>query len=70
MSNVVNYSEQGGNKWVVGGELDVTGTLKVNGAAIGQAAAQADSTATDVDGLKADHNALLAKLRAAGLLDT
>ena len=33
-----------------------------------QAAAQADSTATDVAGLKADFNALLAKLRAAGVL--
>lgn len=33
-----------------------------------KAAAQADSTATDVPGLKTDFNALLAKLRAAGLL--
>lgn len=31
-------------------------------------AAQADSTATDVTGLKADFNALLAKLRLAGIL--
>ncbi|WEX10294.1 head fiber protein [Chelativorans sp. AA-79] len=35
-----------------------------------QAAAQADSTATDIAGLVADFNALLAKLRAAGLIAT
>lgn len=34
------------------------------------AAAQADSTATDVAGIVADFNALLAKLRTAGLLAT
>lgn len=35
-----------------------------------QAAAQADSVATDVAGLVTDFNALLAKLRAAGLMAT
>lgn len=35
-----------------------------------QQAVQADSTATDVEGLVTDFNALLAKLRAAGVLDT
>ena len=42
-----------------------------NGAAAGvviKQAAQADSTATDVPGLKTDFNALLAKLRSAGIL--
>ena len=33
-----------------------------------QSVAQADSIATDVAGLKADFNALLAKLRTAGIL--
>lgn len=33
-----------------------------------KAAAQADSTATDVTTLKTDFNSLLAKLRTAGLL--
>lgn len=33
-----------------------------------KAAAQVDSTATDVAGLKTDFNGLLAKLRTAGLL--
>lgn len=35
-----------------------------------QAPAQANSTATDVPGLVADFNALLAKLRTAGVLDS
>ncbi|SFE43690.1 Head fiber protein [Paenibacillus algorifonticola] len=35
-----------------------------------QGAAQADSTATDVAGLVADFNALLAKLRTAGIIAT
>lgn len=35
-----------------------------------KAAAQADSTAEDVEGLVADFNSLLAKLRTAGILDT
>jgi hypothetical protein len=42
-----------------------------NGAAAGvvvKQAAQADSTATDVPGLKTDFNALLAKLRSAGVI--
>jgi hypothetical protein len=40
-----------------------------NGAAVvTKQAAQADSTATDVAGLKTDFNALLAKLRAANII--
>lgn len=35
-----------------------------------QSAAQADSTATDAAGVVTDFNALLAKLRAAGILDS
>lgn len=34
MANVLNYMEQGGRKWVVGGELDITGDLKIDGTAI------------------------------------
>jgi len=36
--------------------------------AVTQAAAQADSTAVDVPGIVADFNALLAKLRTAGII--
>jgi len=52
------------------GTLNVTGTFQLGGTDIAQAAAQSDSTATDVAGLVSDFNALLAKLRTAGLLDT
>ena len=44
---------------------DATTTTK---GIVKQLVAQADSTATDVAGLKADFNALLAKLRTAGIL--
>jgi len=53
---------------VAGGTVlapDATTTTK---GIVKQAVAQADSTATDVAGLKADFNALLAKLRTAGSL--
>ena len=41
---------------------------QINSGAFTPAAAQADSTATDVAGLVTDFNALLAKLRAAGIM--
>lgn len=44
------------------------GSSNVVGVQNAQAAAQADSTATDTAGIVSDFNALLAKLRAAGLL--
>ena len=45
-----------------------TDTLTING--FGPAVAQADSVAADVPALVVDFNALLAKLRTAGLLET
>ena len=72
MSNVKNYSEQGGDKWVVGGTLEVTaeGQLLLDGIPLVRAANQADSTATTIADLKGDLNALLAKLQAAGLMES
>ena len=72
MSNVKNYSEQGGDKWVVGGTLEVTaeGQLLLEGTPLARAANQADSTATTIADLKGDFNALLAKLQAAGLMES
>ncbi|MHC1762490.1 MAG: Head fiber protein [Negativicutes bacterium] len=72
MSNVKNYSEQGGDKWVVGGTLEVTaeGQLLLEGTPLERAATQADSTATTIADLKTDFNALLAKLQAAGLMES
>lgn len=79
--NAKNYTEQGGRKTVIGGELVVTGKLTLaNGAEISGlpnvelpvitvADHQEDSTATTVAALKDDLNALLAKLQVAGLME-
>jgi len=61
-----NYMEQGGEKWIIGGTLEVLPGASVTG--LPAAENQADSTATDVAGLVTDFNALLAKLKAAGLM--
>ena len=70
MSNIKNYTEQGGGRWVVNGSLEIAGEgeLILGGKAVAQAAHQADSTATTIAELKTDFNALLAKLQAAGLM--
>jgi hypothetical protein len=46
--DVVNYIAQGGALWVVGGELDVNGTFKINGVSAKTASGQA-TTATASD---------------------
>ena len=71
MSNVKNYTEQGGDKWVVTGTLDIAGEgkLMIKGSDFTRAATLADSAATTIADLKTDFNALLAKLRAAGLME-
>jgi hypothetical protein len=46
--DVLNYMAQGGALWVVGGELDINGTLKINGVAAKSASGQA-TTATASD---------------------
>jgi len=111
--NAKNYSEQGGEKTVIGGTLEIKEGASVTGLTstaapasetalggvkaaakevtdtvpvkIGEdgilyvpaypvvpeiptAANQVDSTATDATGLVTDFNALLAKLKAAGLM--
>lgn len=63
--NTKNYTEQGGEKTVIGGTLEIKAGATVTGLA---AAYQADSAAEDLPTLLADFNALLAKLRAAGLM--
>jgi hypothetical protein len=64
--NSKNYMEQGGEKWIIGGTLEVLPGASVTG--LPAAENQADSIATDVAGLVTDFNALLAKLKAAGLM--
>ena len=70
--NVKNYTEQNGEKTVIGGELEITGTLTIGSEAVlhglPTASNQADSEAETVETLRADLNDLLAKLKTAGLM--
>ncbi len=77
--NTKNYREQGGEKTVIGGEVILAATSKVTidpaavieglpGGNFTPAASQVDSTATTIEELVMDFNALLAKLRSAGLM--
>ena len=68
MSNVKNYTEQGGEKTVIGGTLEIVAGGQVVGL-FTPAAFQPDSTAATVAELVTDFNALLAKLRPAGLME-
>ncbi len=79
--NTKNYTEQGGEKTIIGGDLILTAGahLTVDPAAtiegvpstdLSAAAAQADSTASTIANLVIDFNSLLAKLRAAELLSS
>lgn len=65
--NTKNYTEQGGEKTVIGGELMILPGARATGLPIAENIA--DSTAADVAGLVADFNALLAALKAAGLME-
>ena len=55
MSNVKNYTEQGGEKTVIGGTLEIAEGGQVLGL-FTPAAFQADSVAADVPGLVTDFN--------------
>ena len=68
--NTKNYTEQGGEKTVIGGTLEIKEGASVTGlpSAFTPAANQAASSAVDVAGLLTDFNALLAKLKTAGLM--
>lgn len=66
MYNAKNYTEQGGERTVIGGTLAFGEGATIEG--FPGAANQADSTATTVATLKDDFNALLAKLKTAGLM--
>jgi hypothetical protein len=66
MSNIKNYKEQGGDKWVIGGTLEITAEGEITG--FPSATNQVDSTAATVEDLVTDLNALLAKLKTAGLM--
>ena len=66
-----NYAEQGGDKWVVKGklEIDQEGQLSLAGIPVSHAIWQAHSSATTIAELKSDFNSLLDKLQSAGLME-
>ena len=68
MYNTLNYTEQGGAKTVIGGEIDVTGTLKLDGDEVTTVPTFSLSTATTVSGIKTDFNLLLNAMSSAGLI--
>ncbi len=62
-----NYTEQGGEKTVIGGTLEIKQGASVTGLPVIEN--QIESTATDVSELVADFNALLTKLKASGIMN-
>lgn len=68
--NLIKAADAAAARSAIGAGAPVNAATKTANGTVKQAAAQADSAATDVAGLLADHNALLAKLRSAGILST
>ena len=67
--NAKNYTEQSGDVTHIGGKLVIEEGASVEGLpGSSPAGYQPDSTATTVAALKDDLNALLHKLRAAGIM--
>lgn len=68
--NTKNYTEQGGEKTVIGGTLEIKEGASVTGlpTLFTPAENQTASSAEDIAGLLADFNALLTKLKTAGLM--
>ena len=64
--NTKNFTEQGGEKTVIGGTLEIKEGADVTGLPILDN--QAPSAATTVEDLVTDFNALLTKLKTAGLM--
>lgn len=68
--NLIKAADAAAARSAIGAGAPVSSATKTVNGTVKQAAVQADSTATDVAGLVADYNALLAKLRTAGILST
>ena len=77
--NCKNYATDGGDRLVIGGTLEVLDTATVTGLQTGsastdqagsvyQATNQMESAATTIADLKSDFNALLLKLKDAGIM--
>lgn len=70
--NTKNYTKQGGEETVINGNLNIgaEGTLTFDGHSLKPAVYQGDSIATELATLVTDFNSLLAKLKAAGLMES
>lgn len=68
--NTKNYTEQGGDKTVIAGTLEIKEGATVTGlpSSFTPAENQAASVADDITTLVSEFNALLFKLKAAGLM--
>ena len=77
--NCKNYATDGGDRLVIGGTLEVLDTATVTGLQSGyaspetagsvyQASNQGESAATTIADLKSDFNALLMKIKDAGIM--
>ena len=68
--NTKNYTEQGGDKTVIAGTLEIKEGATVTGlpSSFTPAENQAASVADDITTLVSEFNALLLKLKAAGLM--
>ena len=69
-----NYTEAGGERTVINGELEVNGKMIAGEGADIEGIApvcenQTESEATTIAALKEDFNSLLSKLKAAGLME-
>ena len=71
MGSAKNYTEQGAERTVIGGELVIRngGKLLFNTQEFKPAAFQEASKAIKIEGLKTDLNSLLEKLKQAGLME-
>ena len=67
--NTKNYTEQGGDVTHFGGKVIFEEGCEVEGNSFTPAANQAASTATTIAGLVTDFNAMLTKLKTAGLME-
>ena len=67
--NAKNYTEQGGDVTHFGGKVIFEEGCEVEGNSFTPAANQAASTATTIAGLVTDFNALITKLKTAGLME-
>ena len=68
--NTKNYTEQGGDKTVIAGTLEIKEGATVTGlpSSFTPAENQVGSTAEDIASIVSDFNSLLVKLKSAGLM--